>query len=737
MCFNLAEPWYELGGSSISEIETMRVAIVHYHLEPGGVSRVVMLISQAMSETGVEHVVLSSSLLPSMPCMVVEKLAYQKTASADDASTLLESLKATAHKALGAAPDVWHFHNHSLGKNCLLAGIVTKLAEAGERVVLQIHDLAERGRPENYKLIADEATLYPFSPRIQYVFINSRDLELFVRAGLPRESASLLPNPIAGNLLENHAQASLLFAPIRAIRRKNIGELVLLSALLPQGARIAISRAPSNPEALTIYTNWKDFAASENLPIEFAVTDRKTPVPGAAATFEAWISHASHFISTSVEEGFGLPFFEAIACEKPLLGRSLPHLTTEHEKHGIKAGHLYDKLLVPIAWIELQIFKDFLGQSIERSFRAYRRPMPTAYPSMAWDHLIQGDFIDFGNLSEALQQAVIERLLSKQSNRNQLLVQIRDQTFPLIDWLAERIEDRRPTATLEQLAPYAPCRCCELLRSIYAKLTDAPKGKVSYLQSAEILSACLKPESFHFLLATPYINLPPKRSYRAAIFDIYGTLLIAPPGGVKPDLEADPKLRAILKNFGHRVPESPSTEIYQAVKRHHLLSSQKFPEVDLRVLWREVLELPETADMNLLVAMLEAAWHPAQLMPGVEKFVCELAREGISLGLLSNAQSNTLASLGDIEPLFSPELTILSYQHGMAKPSPELFEMLVERLAARGIAPAETLFIGNDPLHDIVPAKASGFQTALFIGHSDSLRSGDCEPDRTIETWNV
>jgi putative hydrolase of the HAD superfamily len=86
--------------------------------------------------------------------------------------------------------------------------------------------------------------------------------------------------------------------------------------------------------------------------------------------------------------------------------------------------------------------------------------------------------------------------------------------------------------------------------------------------------------------------------------------------------------------------------------------------------------------------------------------------------------------------LFAPELTILSYQHGLAKPSPELFQILSDRLAGRGITPAETLFIGNDPLQDIIPAAAAGFRTALFTGHSESLRPGECHPDHRFTSWS-
>jgi putative hydrolase of the HAD superfamily len=171
------------------------------------------------------------------------------------------------------------------------------------------------------------------------------------------------------------------------------------------------------------------------------------------------------------------------------------------------------------------------------------------------------------------------------------------------------------------------------------------------------------------------------------------------------------------------------------VIRHHAAAATAFPEIDLRVLWRELLSLDPGADLGSLVEELESAWHPAQPMPGAQNFIRHLARSGVSLGLLSNAQFNTLRSLGSIADLFPPELTILSYQHGIAKPSPALFEMLADRLAGRGISPAETLFIGNDPLQDIVPAAALGFKTALFAGHPDSFRPGECVPDFVIRNW--
>jgi FMN phosphatase YigB (HAD superfamily) len=713
----------------------LRVAIVHYHLAPGGVTRVIESASQALTSAGVRHAVLTGD--------DITGLGYLPTPGQLTAAELLTSLRSAASQALGATPDIWHFHNHSLGKNALLPEIIARLAAEGERIILQIHDLAEAGRPANYPLIAENPTLYPFSPRIRYAFLNSRDLRTFTDAGLPFENANILPTPIPlpsaslRGLCTSAANSSptILFAPVRGIRRKNLGELVLLSALAPPGTWIAISRAPLNPDALPVHDHWRKFAASQHLPIEFGVTGRLAPAARANSSFESWVGNATHFITTSVAEGFGLPFLEAVAHGKPLLGRNLPHLTTEHARHGIRAGHFYDRLLIPVSWIDLKLLRDHLTVDLERNYRAYRRPLSPELIDATLARLVLGDWLDFGNLPEPLQQGVIERFRSDSAHRSVPLVEIDGTTLPAADWLATTLADRSPTATPDQLAPYSPANHQEALTTLYQNLSSQAASTVSHISPERILSAHLTPGSFHFLLTALKPAQAPPKACRAVIFDIYGTLLIAPPGGVRPDPFVDPVLRDILRNFDHDPPTSPSSELHAAVLRHHAAAGVGYPEIDLRVLWREILDLAPGTDTTALVEALEAAWHPARPMPGAEQVIGTLARSGLSLGLLSNAQCNTLAALGGISDLFAPELTILSYQHGVAKPSTTLFQILTDRLAGRGITPDETLMVGNDPLHDILPAAAAGFQTALFNGHPDSHRTGDCAPDLLFTKW--
>jgi FMN phosphatase YigB (HAD superfamily) len=731
-------------------------AIVHYHLGPGGVTSVIAAASRALAAADIPHVILiggekgngSQTTLSTVdrascrepaspPILTIPGLGYLTSAGNLTASALAVSLRAAAQKALGSPPDVWHFHNHSLGKNVLLAGVVANLAEAGETIILQIHDLAEDGRPVNQQAISGQSMLYPFSPRIHYAFLNSRDLRVFTASGLPPGNASVLANPITSSFSPStipNPSSPLLFAPVRGIRRKNLGELVFLSAIAPQGTRIAISRAPLNPGALAIHDRWSRFARRQGLPVGFGVTDRFTPEPGASADFESWISHASHIISTSVAEGFGLPFLEAAAHVRPLIGRNIRHLTDDHAGHGIRAGDLYDQLLVPEEWIDFTILRDHLQTTLERNYRCNRRHISNEMFAATLGSLRHEGWLDFGNLPEPLQQGAIERLKDPAS-RKVPLVRQGGNVQPAAVWLEAAIANRTPAATPDQLAPYSMQAYQENLALLYTRMAVQPASPVCFVSPEKILNSFLAPDSFHFLLSAPPPAPTLPLSYRAVVFDIYGTLLIAPAGGVRPDPDADPMLRKILENAGYLPPESPSTALHEAVLRHHAAAGVPFPEIDLRVLWREVLALKPGTDTTTLVEAIESAWHPARLMPGAEVFVRRLARSGISLGLLSNAQCNSLASLGGIAGLFAPELTILSYQHGIAKPSPELFQTLADRLAGRGIAPEETLYIGNDPIQDILPAAARGFKTGLFTGHPDSLRSGECKPDVTLTSW--
>jgi FMN phosphatase YigB (HAD superfamily) len=686
----------------------MRIAIVHYHLSPGGVTRLIESTSKILTDAGIDPIILigtgSRNLPTDLPIHEIEGLNYLKSPGNHTAETLLESLRAAAKNAFGSGPDLWHFHNHSLGKNLLLDQVVAQLSVT-DRMVLQLHDLAEDGRPQNEHNISEPRTLYPVAPHISYLFLNSKDAEVFQSAGLPASQCPIFPNPIEPVVCHTPPKNSpaLLLAPIRAIRRKNVGELILLAALAPRGTRVAITRAPENPDALPVYQRWKSFAEKHHIPIEFEVVDRLSPSISSDSSFQSWVDHATHFVTTSVAEGFGYPFLESVAAQKPLIGRNLPHLTRDHP--AIPQTYLYDRLLIPASMVERTENSATISNA-ETSDLTIGQTLETAQ-------------LDFGNLPEPVQKSIILRLIANPHFASNLSA-----------WLESAISDREVQTPLAQLEPYSFKAYEKKLTELYQHLIGQPISPITYLEREKILDRYRTPENFHHLLNSPPI-------IRSVIFDIYGTLLIAPSGAVKSDPDFDPTLQKILRHFGHPQLHAPTALLHAAVLKHHAASSASHPEIDLRQLWREILSLPPEVDTAPLVQAIEDAWHPCSEMPGAGKTLRTLARSGVILGVLSNAQSNTLPTLdrllGNILPDLTESLTLFSYQHGVAKPSPDFFQLLVTRLAERGISPGETLFVGNDPQQDILPAAAHGFRTALFTGHPSSRRPGNCRPDFILE----
>jgi len=484
----------------------MSVVLVHYHLSPGGVTRVIESASRCLTAAGVAHVILTGSPPPNatdLPFRVVDGLGYLNDPGTFTPLRLVHAMRAAVQEAIGMGPHVWHFHNHSLGMNLLMAEAVSTLAEAGEKMVLQIHDLAEDGRPKNYPMIADCETLYPVAPQIRYAFLNSRDRTWFHRAGLPLERSMVLPNPISAPASPvgspPEGAPPLVLYPVRGIRRKNLGEIFLLSVLSPQGTRYALTLPPVHPRWKPYFDEWGAFASDSGLPVDLAVVDRIPPVPGAASSFEAWLGRATHLITTSVAEGFGLGFLESAALGKPLLGRNLPMVTQDYVAAGITAGRLYDRILVPISWVGLETLRQRLTRSLQDVLDAYEYPLHNSWVDRVFDAIRFRNHLDFGNLPEDLQRQVILRLTTG-GEREAVLVDVAGSIQPLVPWLEGTLANREPTATPDQIAAYSPAAYQVQLTTLYGELAETQPGPPAFLQKHLVLNEYLKPENFHFLL---------------------------------------------------------------------------------------------------------------------------------------------------------------------------------------------------------------------------------------------
>jgi putative hydrolase of the HAD superfamily len=175
----------------------------------------------------------------------------------------------------------------------------------------------------------------------------------------------------------------------------------------------------------------------------------------------------------------------------------------------------------------------------------------------------------------------------------------------------------------------------------------------------------------------------------------------------------------------------------------------QYPEVEIRKVWKEVLAALNneglyggaitTESIERIGVEYECLVNPVWPMPGLKDILEKLA-ERLHLGIVSNAQFHTPllfpALLGDSHDHlgFEEDLCFWSYRCLQAKPSAALFIALKNSLEkSYNILPAETLYVGNDLLNDILPAAELGFRTALFAGDSRSLNLREDDP-RTVNT---
>ena len=481
---------------------TLRIAIVHYHLRPGGVTRVIEHAVNTLTSRGHRVAVICGEgpdeILPDIPVAVLPELGYAiGDAPPPVADVVVDELRRAATAVLGGAPDVWHVHNHSLGKNTSLPATVAILAARGEPLLLQIHDFAEDSRPNNWAYLKHELgvgheALYPQSARTAYAVLNGRDAEALRQAGIVSHALETLPNPVSTGDSESAPVDDgppLFLYPTRAIRRKNLGEFLLWSQLAGGDARFATTLSPQNPAEQPRYERWRQVAAALRLPVDFAVGEDRS------LSFEARMRSATALVTTSIAEGFGMGFLEPWLYGRGVLGRDLPAITADFRAAGVNLAALYTRLDVPLDWVNGEQLRSLLHDALRSSYQAYGRPVPTDALERAYLAAVSedADYVDFGRLDESLQEAVLGRLSQDPGACRALRPERLDEHAPTA---VEIVENRGCIVREFALETYGA-----RLEGIYARLVEASPGTVSPLPPGKVLDAFLEPENC-FLLRT-------------------------------------------------------------------------------------------------------------------------------------------------------------------------------------------------------------------------------------------
>jgi hypothetical protein len=388
----------------------VKIAFIHFHLKTGGVTTVLHRQIAAIQGPCDLIVLTGDHSSTVLPCEVagIPELGYDRPGlSPPDPDRVARRVLQVLSDKWPDGCDVLHVHNPILAKNRSFLQIIKRLHQAGVNLFLQIHDFAEDGRPDAY--FKED---YP--ENCHYGVINARDAGILSGAGLDRSGLHLIPNAVDGlTAYPGRCPEARILYPVRAIRRKNLGEAILLSMFFANGQRLAVTQPPNSPSDAASYRDWVGWVGKKHLSVDFEVGKKKD--------FGALMASAQSVVTTSITEGFGFTFLEPWTAGKLLWGRRIKGICEDFERRGIRLDSLYDRIDVPLAFIDDKAFRREWHQAVWRAAGCYGKSIADDAINDAFARMIHGQRVDFGLLSETFQRQVLERLIHDPSARADLV----------------------------------------------------------------------------------------------------------------------------------------------------------------------------------------------------------------------------------------------------------------------------------------------------------------------------
>lgn len=509
----------------------MQLVILHHHLNRGGVTQVMVNHLRALAtlppnrqpervvilydgqHDGWPDAPLAGSKAFPVELVVLPAMGYDPPGATVDAEELAKSITG-ALRSLGLSPTnaLLHTHNHSLGKNASLPGALARLAEAGWRQLLQVHDFAEDNRPANYchlvKALGAEGIskqLYPQAMHVHYATLTERDAAVLRLGGVPNERLHTLPNPAAEfDELPSREEArkrvlpalslppttKLFVYPVRGIRRKNLGEMLLLSAIAPEGSAFAVTLAPKDPVERASFDRWQTLAEKIGLPCRFDTA-------GAGVEFIDALAAADAILTTSIAEGFGMVFLESQLVERSLMGRDLPEITTEFRKAGMTFTGLHEQVLVPLETIGTKAVRASLAAMHRETCQGFgAQPLTDADLASEIEHLTMDGVIDFARLTTDQQATLIEQVVRDPAVRKQ----VRQSMAGLATQLAGEIDFGDEIQANAQVVRdvYSPSTIGQRLACVYDTIMASPIQEAPAIENSDaLLQHFLHPKRLH------------------------------------------------------------------------------------------------------------------------------------------------------------------------------------------------------------------------------------------------
>ena len=469
----------------------MKIAFIHYHLKPGGVTTVLKHQCDALREFGKslllcgeaprEHWQDEVSVIPGI---AYDSIRTDSHSPKDISASILDSIYAKWPDGC----DLIHIHNPTLAKNKSFLKVVDHLQKSKIPLLLQVHDFAEDGRPNAY-------FSEPYPKNCHWCVINQRDYGALIRAGGNKEGIHYLPNAVVVNQASADTRQlnDCILYPIRAIRRKNIGEAFLLSLFVNNDLPVRITLPPNSPVDKLSYSSWQQFASRHHLNIEFEA--------GLLHDFPSLMNSSKWILSCSIMEGFGFSFLESWQFGKAVWGRYLEGICTGFEQAGIAFPNFYRSIDVPLNWIGEQEFFESWHKTIIDVYEAYNiQPDQESIQSAAGTIKDQGT-IDFGLLNEHFQKKVLTGIINDkfalgvlaEQNPSLIYASETDAKKPLIE------SNARIIANEFNLKNYSA-----LLKKTYQHVINTTVRQE--IKKSALLTGFLNPQAFSLLKWGKYVE---------------------------------------------------------------------------------------------------------------------------------------------------------------------------------------------------------------------------------------
>lgn len=430
--------------------------IFHYHLLAGGVTDVIRhslkafcqdqtfrkitlvcgreentsLIREQMKQLDES----SPGISPQLSLTVLPELDYLRQEEQNDFST--EKLKKLLMDRFGGTESVWLIHNYHLGKNWVFTKALVELGKNRQQdMIFQIHDFPECGRFNNLKTLKDniDVSLYPRSGSIRYCVINKRDYDLLLQAGLDSRILHLLENPVLKEsplpdkssdkkserkkLIEKlsayapadgifHKEGELWLYPVRSIRRKNILEGGLIVKMMEKQVNLVVTLPGISSQEKT-YSDITESAYEEGLIPGYWSTGLLPKDSGVS--YQGMIRNSDLIFSSSIQEGFGYMYLNAILWNKPLIARYLDIMGGFLPLFEYYPHHFYNSVRIP----GKKSLKESVQKEYQKRFSEIQPVLPAPLKESLTEELYQflgREGMDFSYLSVLDQYSALQTL---------------------------------------------------------------------------------------------------------------------------------------------------------------------------------------------------------------------------------------------------------------------------------------------------------------------------------------